>query len=296
MIAVTERPTGEAATPPYPGLFQALCLLIACIVLLILAVSVAAIYAPGAEQNPWVLASVNVFVLGSLLWFTWENAGGPFVRYFSLEPMDSGLLWPMALLVVGVSLLASETDNLVRYIVGPPPPGFDLSWLYLEAWSRPLATVFLLLIVAPVTEELLFRGLILRGLLSRYGAVTAVLISALLFALFHVNPWQMPGAFLIGGILGWWYVQTGTVTPCLLGHAAYNAIPLIALAIMPPLPGFTETTAGTNFQPLALDMVGAALTVFGAVLLQRTFVKQRRQALPWRLQHRSKRPWDGSGQ
>jgi len=256
---------------PYPGLFQGICLLIAGIFLLILGVTVVKVYAPGAEHNPWVLGSVNLFVLGSLLWFSWECAGGRFVQYFALRPVAWGLFGPMVLLVVGTSILASEADNVVRYLIGPPPASFDLSWLYLEAWRRPAGTLFLLVFVAPITEELLFRGLILRGLQIRHGDTRAVMLSAGLFALFHVNPWQMTGAFLIGGILGWWRVRTGSLVPCLLGHASYNVLPLVAMVVLPPIPGLTDIMPVPGFHPAVLDVVGAALALFGGVRVQRTF-------------------------
>ena len=53
-------------------------------------------------------------------------------------------------------------------------------------WGALLAVV----IVAPLTEELLFRGVILRGLLLHYSAPKAVIASSLMFGLVHLNPWQ----------------------------------------------------------------------------------------------------------
>ncbi|MBK6285444.1 MAG: CPBP family intramembrane metalloprotease [Draconibacterium sp.] len=51
-------------------------------------------------------------------------------------------------------------------------------------------------VVAPIVEELIFRGLILQGFRRNYTAFTAVFMSALLFALFHLNPWQFPATFV----------------------------------------------------------------------------------------------------
>ncbi len=257
--------------PSYPGLRQAVLLLLAGFFLLILAISVIAVYLPGAERNPWVLGLVNIIVLGSLTWFGFERTGATVKQVFRIRRVDSALMGPMAAVILGSSILASEADNLLRYLLGPPPASFDLSRLYLSTQINPVASFFLLIIVAPVTEELLFRGIILRGFLRRLPVMKAVALSAVLFGLFHVNPWQITGAIFIGSILGWWYAQTGSLLPCLLGHASFNLLPLVAMFALPPIPGFTAIETGLQFHPLALDMLGLALTGFGIQRLQRAF-------------------------
>ena len=53
-------------------------------------------------------------------------------------------------------------------------------------------------IVAPITEELMFRGIILRGFLLNYSKIKSVILTAFLFAFIHLNPLQFFGAFLFG--------------------------------------------------------------------------------------------------
>jgi membrane protease YdiL (CAAX protease family) len=84
-----------------------------------------------------------------------------------------------------------------------------------------------MVVVAPVAEEFLFRGLILHGFLRNYSRRKAVLSAALLFALFHLNPWQLPGTFIMGLVLGWWLSETGSLLPCLLGHVLANVSPIL---------------------------------------------------------------------
>lgn len=83
---------------------------------------------------------------------------------------------------------------------------------------------FVVCILAPLAEELVFRGAILRALLawkpSRVWAMIAV--SAVLFSVVHFNPAQMPHAFLIGLLLGWMYVRTGSIVPAMTFHWANN--------------------------------------------------------------------------
>ncbi len=84
-------------------------------------------------------------------------------------------------------------------------------------------------VVAPIVEELIFRGLILKGFRSNYSAVTAVVMSALLFALFHLNPWQFPATFALGLFLGWIMIRTNNIFLAILGHSIHNFLVLASI-------------------------------------------------------------------
>ena len=90
-------------------------------------------------------------------------------------------------------------------------------------------------LLAPLSEEIVLRGAVLRALLkssmlSTWGAIT---ISALLFALIHMNPAQMPHAFIIGLLLGWMYYRTGSILPGVAYHWANNSAAFVMFAFYP---------------------------------------------------------------
>lgn len=83
-----------------------------------------------------------------------------------------------------------------------------------------------LCILAPIAEEVVFRGAILRKLMEwkpqhRWLMIT---LSALLFALAHMNPAQFLHPFLIGLLLGWMYVRTGSILPGIVYHCVNNSV------------------------------------------------------------------------
>ncbi len=80
-------------------------------------------------------------------------------------------------------------------------------------------------LLAPLGEEIVFRGAILKSLLSssRLSPWGAIAISALLFALVHMNPAQLPHAFVIGLLLGWMYWRTGSILPGMAYHWVNNS-------------------------------------------------------------------------
>lgn len=102
-------------------------------------------------------------------------------------------------------------------------------------------------ILAPVAEEWLFRGLMLGRLLP-LGERKAVAVSALCFALAHGSGEQLLYALAGGAVLGYLAVRTGRIWPGMLLHAAANAV---ALAL-PRLGGTAETVAALALVPLGL--------------------------------------------
>jgi hypothetical protein len=81
---------------------------------------------------------------------------------------------------------------------------------------------FLMVIAAPILEELIFRGIILDGLLKKYSSTKSILISSLLFGLVHLNPWQFVTGLIIGIFSGWVYYRTRSLSFSIIIHAAAN--------------------------------------------------------------------------
>ena len=93
---------------------------------------------------------------------------------------------------------------------------------------------FVLCLLTPFVEEMVFRGAILRTLL---GSVSnhwvAILISAALFAVVHLNPAQMPHALLMGLLLGWMYSRTGSILPGVAVHWVNNTVAYALYLLFP---------------------------------------------------------------
>lgn len=90
-------------------------------------------------------------------------------------------------------------------------------------------------LLAPLAEEIVFRGAILRALLraSHLPVWGAISLSALLFALIHFNPAQMPHAFVVGMLLGWMYWRTGSILPGMAYHWANNSVAYVVYNLYP---------------------------------------------------------------
>ena len=82
-------------------------------------------------------------------------------------------------------------------------------------------------VFAPLFEEWLCRGLVLRGLMKRMNPTGAILVSAAFFAILHMNPWQAIPAFLLGILFGYVYYRTGSLKLTMLMHCVNNTFSLL---------------------------------------------------------------------
>lgn len=139
------------------------------------------------------------------------------LRWRPIPPLDA-----VAAVAVGVTGwgVAAGILALTEPLLGEAPqsPG-------LVAHSLPhLLAIHLCATLLPaVCEESLFRGAI-QGLLRRRGQLRAVLVTALLFALFHLTPWSFLPALFLGVVYGVLVVRTGSTLTAMLAHAGNNGV------------------------------------------------------------------------
>ena len=95
-------------------------------------------------------------------------------------------------------------------------------------------------ILAPLAEEVVFRGAILRtllGIMSKKNHWVAIMISAAIFGVVHANLAQFVNALLMGLLLGWMYYRTKSLVPGILMHWVNNTMAYVLNNLMPQSDG-----------------------------------------------------------
>ncbi len=87
--------------------------------------------------------------------------------------------------------------------------------------------VVIVVVGAPIVEELVYRGMLQRSLASAIDAVPALLLTAAWFSLIHLSPVEYPGLFLAGLVFGAGVLITKRIGPAIVTHAAFNATGVI---------------------------------------------------------------------
>lgn len=136
------------------------------------------------------------------------------------------------LTAVGVSMLFHSIVLVIQIFM---LNGFDALGLYVNSVnytmdneiSTTVINCVLSIIGAPIAEELLYRGVIMR-LLSKVSARFGIIISALLFGLMHGNPYQLVLGFALGIVWGYIDFKAGSILPSIVCHAVLNALMCIS--------------------------------------------------------------------
>ena len=181
--------------------------------------------------------------------------------------------WMVALITVALTysmMVASDLPNYLNYKLTTAIPGMqDLYDQFVEMMGQmtggPLWSSFLVTaIFAPIFEEWMCRGVVLRGLLTKMKPVWAIVISALFFALIHLNPLQALNAFIIGLVMGYVYYRTGSLLLTMLIHFVNNGTAVITAQIA----GTDETEYWIETMPLGayIPLIIAGVAVLVACL------------------------------
>ncbi len=178
--------------------------------------------------SPTVLAAVAVCVLARLRGRTPEqalglassestrDAGRGVVAYLTAYPavMAGIALWAHLFDMVGVEIPSQEAVKTV---------------LTKQAWPEAAASVAVVVIMAPLLEEMVFRGFLLSALSRRMGPTGALVLTAALFGLLHTadHPFYAGPIFVLGLLLGWLYLRPGRLWVAVGCHGAHNALALL---------------------------------------------------------------------
>lgn len=184
--------------------------------------------------------------------------------------LKNSKLFPIALLLFFGQYLVSE------FLTGlVPTQGGLLEKMYKtmsyallgNASHYPVITFISVCIVAPIFEELFFRGFILKGMLNnQIKPQKAILISALIFGGIHMFPWQVISGFLAGIVLGLTFYKTGSLLTCTILHCINNIIGFIFFIQYKSL-----ESPNLGFNDFTLFIVGIIIIViFGSIYMNLT--------------------------
>ena len=219
-----------------------LCIAIFAVVQIFIQLAVAGIYsfvkevdfttvsdglAAGKDSELSVSSSV-LSSLVTLLIFTFGKFAVISRNYLASHPWGT-LAW-VALLSLGLILPAEWVYERLQITM---PESTEAMF---EGIMREPLGYMAIGIFAPVVEEIVFRGAILRillGLFSRSWHWVAIIFSALIFGAIHLNLAQGLHAFVIGLLLGWMYYRTSSVVPGILLHWINNTVAYLMFHLMP---------------------------------------------------------------
>ena len=190
-----------------------------------------AILGKDAGMDYGMLVSYPLMFIPAMIYASVKSRGRGYV-YSGLR-LDSGHFKPLggaicALLVILATLAAAYCTDAILVLLPEMPDWIREALEGLTSNGNLFVNFLLVSIFAPFFEEWLCRGMILRGLLgTKVKPVWAIVISAVFFAVIHLNPWQAVPAFLLGCLFGFVYYKTGSLKLTMLMHFTNNTFSLL---------------------------------------------------------------------
>lgn len=177
-----------------------------------------------------MLISYPVMFIPAMVYASYKSRRNElFDTGYALDSNNFGRLggWKTAVMAAVATIAASVLMDPVNAAMPPMPEELERLFESIISESPVWVSLLSVSVLAPLFEEWLCRGMILRGLLQKISPVWAMVISALCFAVIHLNPWQALPAFVLGMLFAYVYYKTGSLKTTMLMHCANNTFAVI---------------------------------------------------------------------
>ena len=200
--------------------------------------TISKLWFPETDSSTLLLissATCSIFVIILFTILKWCPVSRNYIR---TRPWGT-LIWS-ALFAIGAIIPITWAQEFI-----PETWRQDLIGETLAEMLKSREGYFIICVLAPLAEEIIFRGAIIRALAKWWkekgksniaSEWYAIIISSILFAAVHANPAQIPAALVFGIFLGWLFVKTGSIFPGTIVHWINNSFAYVMLNLFPTLP------------------------------------------------------------
>lgn len=185
----------------------------------------------SSDELTYITTVIGIFglslqLLGSVFLINYLR---PKHTLFKLGFQPTTLKWLVIALVLGV--IATQRHLPLEYLFTVIPELGEIvseqsqqlaEFLLFDTGLEIFTTLFLLVVVAPIGEEVFFRSFVQNALAGRFGRWAGIILSGLIFGLYHGVPIQIILAIPVGIVAAWLYDRTGSLWPPMLFHFVIN--------------------------------------------------------------------------
>jgi membrane protease YdiL (CAAX protease family) len=220
-----------------------------------------------------LLPLVNVLFFLFCYFFISKKYKNPLKSFFTFTTINYKVIVFSLLVMLGFIIFLTGF-NLIFHV--PDLVVFKYFSDKLQNKFGPLILLVEVAVFAPIFEEIIHRGFILRGFIGNYSQKKAIFYSALLFSLFHVNPAQLLPGFLIGLFFTWLFIRLNSLFYSIIIHSIYNGILTSIGIIYFKKMGFIENIPVIGhslffYREIIMMLIGLVTAYSGIKLLIRIF-------------------------
>lgn len=244
--------TNSTEKPPRLNFIKAFLIVCVSIIIQIAAIEIIKNWENAYENLRAVIVGIAIPIAGILSTLVVTYFYKINIRSFYLTSTFFKSLIPGFILLFGINVITStllvEHLDFERY--------FE-NFNNLPAWALVIGVI----LIIPICEEIIHRGIILKYLLNSYQSHIAVVYSSLLFAITHSNLIQFVSAFFAGLGFGWIFIKTRSLSLCIVIHCLNN---LVALYLIKNPEYSVETNIGDGYDPRGM-IIGSIMILLGVI-------------------------------
>ncbi|HJS17532.1 MAG TPA: type II CAAX endopeptidase family protein [Anaerolineales bacterium] len=178
-----------------------------------------------AQSGLLVLVQLS-FLLPVIIIFAWRRVSWKQIGFGKFD-------W--ATLGIGCGLLLASYvlilfHNLFLTVLGIDTQAEEMLKLF-ELLDSPVWFLLVGAILAPLVEEIFFRGFLFQGFRARYGWVRSILLSSGIFAIAHLDPVALIPTFILGNVLAYLYHRSNSIWPSVFLHVLVNSFGLCVVYV-----------------------------------------------------------------
>src|SRR5512147_3243655 len=163
------------------------------------------------------------FLLPVVIIFAYRKISWKAIGFGKFDWRTLGLGCGLLIASYGIILI----HNLILFGLGIRTQGEEIQQL-LEMLKSPVWFFIVGAILAPLVEEIFFRGFLFQGFRARYGWVTGMLLSSAIFGLAHLDPVALIPTFILGCVLAYLYQRSNSIWPSVTMHVLVNTVGLVS--------------------------------------------------------------------
>lgn len=171
------------------------------------------------------------YLLPVIIIFAWRRINWKYLGFGKFEWSTLGI--GCGLLVASYVIILLH--NLILTALGVETQGDEISKLF-SSLESPAWFFLVGAVLAPLVEEIFFRGFLFQGFRQKYGWVSAMLISSGIFAIAHLDLASLIPTFILGSLLAYLYHRSNSVWPGVILHALVNSFGLISVYVLTQYP------------------------------------------------------------
>lgn len=220
-----------------------------------------------SDSNGFTLQAIGQFISIIALYFIFKSYDSSLLKYCNFNKLNKKQILDTVILSLGSKLFIGIL-TIIIFSAFFSQFGTEASDSIVQSIKMSFGNILAGVIIIPIYEEIVFRGICMEFLRKRVGIIATILTQAIIFGIYHGNMYQFTNASLVGILFGLLVLYTDSIYASIIGHIIYNGTTML-LSVFPENSFIYNGTTGI----LAISSIILAFFIIKNIQNIKTFIK-----------------------